>query len=68
MNTKPSSSTTQVVDTLRGVAKDAAEVLRRDAHHTKDVAERYIGNNPWRSAAIIGAAGLVLGALLGRRS
>jgi uncharacterized protein (TIGR03382 family) len=31
------------------------------------VAERYIGSNPWRSAAIIGAAGLAVGALLSRR-
>ncbi len=67
MNTTVSSTATQVVDNLRSAAKDAAKVLRRDAHHTKDVAERYIGSNPWRSAAIIGAVGLVVGALLTRR-
>lgn len=55
-----------LVDNLRAAAKDAADVLRRDAHHSKDAAERYIGNNPWRSAAIIGGAGLLIGALLSR--
>lgn len=56
-----------VIDNLRCAARDAAEILRRDAHHSKHVAERYIGSNPWRSAAIIGAAGLLVGALLSRR-
>ena len=56
-----------LIDNLRSAAKDAAGVLRRDAHHSKDVAERYIGSNPWRAAAMIGAAGLLLGAALTRR-
>ena len=56
-----------LIDNLRSAAKDAAGVLRRDAHHSKDVAERYIGSNPWRAAAMIGAAGLLLGAVLTRR-
>ena len=56
-----------LIDNLRSAAKDAAGVLRRDAHHSKDVAARYIGSNPWRAAAMIGAAGLLLGAALTRR-
>lgn len=56
-----------VLENLRCAAKDAAGILRRDASHSKDIAERYIGSNPWRSAAIIGAAGLLIGALIRRR-
>lgn len=56
-----------LIDNLRTAARDAADVLRRDAHHSKDVAERYIGSNPWRAAAVIGAAGLLIGAMLTRR-
>jgi ElaB/YqjD/DUF883 family membrane-anchored ribosome-binding protein len=56
-----------VLENLRCAAKEAAGVLRRDASHSKDIAEHYIGSNPWRSAAIIGAAGLLIGALIRRR-
>lgn len=32
-----------------------------------DMTERYVADNPWRTLAIVGAVGLVVGLLMGRR-
>ncbi|WP_374240287.1 DUF883 family protein [Zoogloea sp.] len=49
--------------TARRLAGHAAENLRHGCGSTSD----YVRNNPWRAAAVVGAAGVLLAALLSRR-
>ena len=49
--------------TARRLAGHAAENLRHGCGSTTD----YVRNNPWRAAAVVGAAGVLLAALLSRR-
>lgn len=52
---------------LRTAARDTMGLVRRDAQRSCVAAGEYIRDKPLRSAAMVGVAGLVIGALLGRR-
>lgn len=52
---------------LRTAARDTWGIARRDAAHACKATSDYIHRKPLRSAAVAGVAGLLLGALLGRR-
>jgi ElaB/YqjD/DUF883 family membrane-anchored ribosome-binding protein len=49
---------------LSSLEEEAREITREAV----DTADDYVRNNPWQAIAIAAAAGLVLGALLSRRS
>lgn len=48
----------------RRAAGEIAEVVGRDAQRARDAAQILISDHPWRAAAIFGAIGLAVGALL----
>lgn len=54
-------------DNVRSAARGFAGRAADNLCQGRDSACDYISNNPWRAAAIIGAAGLLLGALISRR-
>lgn len=36
------------------------------AHHAADATQKYVVNNPWKSLAIVGSVGLIIGMLMKR--
>lgn len=52
---------------LRGSAKEAIDTIGSDAKRSRDLVESCISDNPWRAAAVIGVAGLLIGALVSSR-
>lgn len=56
-----------VADALVGARRAANEmtaVIGRDAQRARDAAQTLISDHPWGAAAIFGAVGLALGAML----
>lgn len=56
-----------VADAIVGArlaANEMAAVIGRDAQRVRDAAQTLISDHPWRAAAIFGAVGLALGAML----
>ncbi len=47
--------------------KNTKEEVSQKTRQCADAADQYVNENPWRAVGIAGAAGLVLGLLLGRR-
>lgn len=57
-----------VFDNVRSAARSFAGLAADNLCQGRDSACDYISNNPWRAAAVIGAAGVLLGAVISRRN
>ena len=55
-------------DNVRSAARIFAGLAADNLCQGRDSACDYISNNPWRAAAVIGAAGVLLGAVISRRN
>lgn len=65
----------QLRSRVEGTVRNARERLatlegdaREFTNEAVDTADEYVHNNPWRAVAIAAAAGVILGALLTRRT
>jgi len=62
-----SKTGTAYYDTFKRSSGRIGQVARRELQHSREVADAYVKENPWRTAALAGGIAFLGGLLLGRR-